>query len=297
MSLEASNAALSATVGDVLQMEPQKAAVGVIEVVDESMAAAARVHAVENGKELGDFTMIAYGGAAPLHANRLCEKLGITTLLIPPGAGVGAAIGFLRAPFGYEAVRGAYMRLSQYNTAWVNEVLDGLESESVAVARQGDPAGKLTIERKAYMRYVGQGWEIPVILSNGSLTDTGDAKLRHLFEAEYERLFGAPLEGLDVEVMNWSVKASSQVATVNKVAAAAVGSPAPVADTRPIFDARSSMFLDSAIVNRTDMAVGATVTGPAAIVEDETTTIVTAGFDAILQTDGCLLLQKKETAK
>ncbi|MFT5639095.1 MAG: N-methylhydantoinase A [Paracoccaceae bacterium] len=297
LSLEASNAALSATVGDVLQMEPQKAAVGVIEVVDESMAAAARVHAVENGKELGDFTMIAYGGAAPLHANRLCEKLGITTLLIPPGAGVGAAIGFLRAPFGYEAVRGAYMRLSQYNTAWVNEVLDGLESESVAVARQGDPAGKLTIERKAYMRYVGQGWEIPVILSNGSLTDTGDAKLRHLFEAEYERLFGAPLEGLDVEVMNWSVKASSQVATVNKVAAAAVGSPAPVADTRPIFDARSSMFLDSAIVNRTDMAVGATVTGPAAIVEDETTTIVTAGFDAILQTDGCLLLQKKETAK
>lgn len=297
LSVEASNVALGVMGGDTLKMAPDKAAVGVIEVVDESMAAAARVHAVENGKELSDFTMIAYGGAAPLHANRLCEKLGINTLLIPPGAGVGSAIGFLRAPFGYEAVRGAYMRLSQYNTDWVNEVLNGLESESVTVARAGDPGGLLTIERKAYMRYVGQGWEIPVILPNEQLGNTDADMLRNLFEDEYQRLFGSPLDGLDIEVMNWSVKAASQVADVARAEAVATGGAAPFSVTRQIFDARRSEFLDAAIVNRSDMVPGATVTGPAAIVEAETTTIITAAFNATMQSDGCLLVQNKDAAK
>ncbi|MCK1978094.1 hydantoinase/oxoprolinase family protein, partial [Jeotgalicoccus huakuii] len=76
-------------------------AYGLSEVVDENMSNAARMHAVENGKELSEFTMIAFGGAAPVHAARLCEKRGVTDLLIPPGAGVGSAIGFLRAPFGF----------------------------------------------------------------------------------------------------------------------------------------------------------------------------------------------------
>lgn len=297
LSRASSEKALEGQVGQHLSMSPQKAAVGVCEVVDESMAAAARVHAVENGKELGDFTMIAYGGAAPLHANRLCEKLGISSLLIPPGAGVGSAIGFLRAPFGYEAVRGAYLKLSQYDAAWVNEVLDGLETESVAVARAGAPNEELLIERKAYMRYSGQGWEIPIILPNEAFGESGATILRELFEAEYRRLFGQPLDQLDIEVMNWSVKAASHLVQVSKVAAVKAGQDAPISSNREIFDARSANFLDASIVNRTDMSVGARVSGPAAIVEAETTTIVTAAYDAVLQADGCLLVQKKEASQ
>lgn len=293
LSTQKSVDALLAGVGEKLKMSGEKAAVGVVEVVDESMAAAARVHAVENGKELGDFTMIAYGGAAPLHANRLCEKLGINALLIPPGAGVGSAIGFLRAPFGYEAVRGAYMKLSQYDADWVNEVLGGLETESVSVTRAGAGDAKLEIERKAYMRYVGQGWEIPVNLPNGPLGAGGVEQLREMFEAEYVRLFGNPLEGLDIEVMNWSVKAASRVAAVARVDAVARTGTETVTTTRQIFDAKEVAFLEAAIVNRTDMKRGMAVSGPAAIVEAETTTIVTAAFEAILQADGSLLLQKK----
>ncbi|QCO56441.1 hydantoinase/oxoprolinase family protein [Pseudorhodobacter turbinis] len=293
LTTQSSVDALLAQVGQKLGMNAEKAAVGVVEVVDESMAAAARVHAVENGKELGDFTMIAYGGAAPLHANRLCEKLGINALLIPPGAGVGSAIGFLRAPFGYEAVRGAYMKLSQYNAEWVNEVLGGLEAESVRVARDGAGDVPLEIERKAYMRYVGQGWEIPVVLPNDRLGADGASKLRSLFEAEYIRLFGNPLEGLDVEVMNWSVKAASRVAAVTRVDPVAKAGTAPVKQTRQIFDAKEVGFLAASVINRSDMSPGIAVNGPAAIVERETTTIVTAAYEAILQSDGCLLIQKK----
>ena len=92
-----------------------EAAFGVAEVVDENMANAARVHAVENGEDLSEYTMIAFGGAAPLHAGRLCEKLGCGSLLVPPGAGVGSAIGFLRAPFSFEANRSVYMKLSDFD--------------------------------------------------------------------------------------------------------------------------------------------------------------------------------------
>ncbi|MDE2915318.1 MAG: hydantoinase/oxoprolinase family protein [Paracoccaceae bacterium] len=297
LSAEKSAVALIDHVGRGLNWDAENAAVGVAEVVDENMAAAARVHAVENGKELSEFTMIAFGGAAPLHANRLCEKLGIDALLVPPGAGVGSAIGFLRAPFGYEAVRGAYMKLSQYDAARVNSVLQGLEEESVSVARAGVPEGALEIERKAYMRYVGQGWEIPIILPGSALKPEDRVHMRGLFEQEYERLFGSPLTGLDIEVMNWSVKAVSKLFPVERAARFLVDGSAPINATRMIFDARVSGFVEAGIVNRCDMTPGTTVSGPAAIVEAETTTIVTAAFAATMQSDGCLLVRKKEVVQ
>ena len=95
--------ALDAHISKTLEMDAVEAAFGVAEMVDENMANAARVHAVENGEDLSEYTMIAFGGAAPLHAGRLCEKLGVERLIVPPGAGVGSAIGFLRAPFSFEA--------------------------------------------------------------------------------------------------------------------------------------------------------------------------------------------------
>ena len=105
-------AALDDAVARPLDMDTTTAAFGVAEVVDENMSNAARVHAVENGEDLSDYTMIAFGGAAPLHAGRLSEKLAIDRVLVPPGAGVGSAIGFLRAPFSFEANRSVHMRLS-----------------------------------------------------------------------------------------------------------------------------------------------------------------------------------------
>ena len=104
-------------------MDAVEAAFGIAEVVDENMANAARVHAVENGEDLSEYTMIAFGGAAPLHAGRLCEKLGVERLLVPPGAGVGSAIGFLRAPFSFEANRSVYMKLSDFDGPRIKSLL------------------------------------------------------------------------------------------------------------------------------------------------------------------------------
>jgi N-methylhydantoinase A len=292
LSAEQAKSALRVHIDEKLHITSETSAIGICEVVDENMANAARVHAVESGRELSDFTMIAYGGGAPLHACRLCEKLSINELLIPPGAGVGSAIGFLRAPFGYEAVRGAFVRLSSFNPAYANEVLLGLTDESVAIARAGS-GGRLLIERKAFMRYRGQGWEIPVTLPNETLGADGDEKLRSLFEAQYAQLFGSPLAGLDIEVMNWSVRAILETDRVARVTRVPASGDVGTHECRRIYDPRTSDFLDASIVNRQDLPVGARVSGPAAIVERETTTIVTASFEAVMQADGCLLLKRK----
>ena len=140
---DAAQAALLAHVGTPLEMDGVDAAFGVAEMVDENMANAARVHAVENGEDLSDYTMIAFGGAAPLHAARLCEKLGIARCLVPPGAGVGSAIGFLRAPFSFEANRSVYMKASAFDPPSIKALLSELRAEATAFVRTWMPKARL----------------------------------------------------------------------------------------------------------------------------------------------------------
>jgi N-methylhydantoinase A len=294
LDIEQSKTALQHSIGRQLKMDSETAAIGICEVVDENMANAARVHAVESGKELGEFTMIAFGGAAPLHASRLCEKLDIDTLLIPPGAGVGSAIGFLRAPFGFEAVRGAFLRLSEFDADWTNRLIAELAEEAERFARAGAPAAELVREIKAYMRYQGQGWEIVVMLPNRDFVDADADEIRQLFEAEYIRLFGRALTGLDIEIMNWSVQVRSELLQSDRVDPPGQATVRASAEQRRIYDAREQRFVDAAVYQRDDLRSGDRVDGPAVIIERETSTVVTSRYRAQRQADGCLLLSKKE---
>ena len=128
------------------------------------MANAARVHAIESGKDLRSRTLIAFGGAAPLHAARVAEKLGIGRVLVPANAGVGSAVGLLRAPVAYEVVRGRLMRLSSIRCYCGKPALSEMRSEAEAIVRRGAPDAGLTERRSAFMRYRGQGHEIGVQL-------------------------------------------------------------------------------------------------------------------------------------
>lgn len=293
LQTQKSTAAMQQAIGQHLEMDSETAAVGICEVVDENMANAARVHAVESGKELAEFTMIAFGGAAPLHASRLCEKLDIDELLIPPGAGVGSAIGFLRAPFGFEAVRGAFLRLSEFDADWTNRLIAELSDEAERFARAGAPDAELLREIKAYMRYQGQGWEIVVMLPNRDFVQADEIEIRKLFETEYIRLFGRALEDLDIEIMNWSVQVRSVLAETARIEPVTTTSPAECTESRSVFDAREQQFVEAGVYQRDQLEVGNLVSGPAVIIESETSTIVTKRFEAIKQNDGCLLLRKQ----
>ncbi|WP_311734988.1 hydantoinase/oxoprolinase family protein [Alloyangia mangrovi] len=289
----AATAAVATHLAEPLALDETSAAYGLAEMVDENMSNAARMHAVESGKDLAEHMMIAFGGAAPLHAARLCEKLGIGALLIPPGAGVGSAIGFLRAPFGFESVRSAYTRLDAFDAAQVNGILTELREEATAFVRQSAGEGPLRIECTAFMRYVGQGWEVPVEIEiRDYRTGDGDA-LRALFDEAYARLFGRVIDGLGVEIVSWSLRAASEVPPPATSPRQRPERAAVSTGSRRMFDAQSGRFETAAVVERAALRPGDFVAGPAVITERETTTVVTASRIAIQQADGCLLLQAK----
>ena len=292
LSVAASRQAMADDIGSLIGLDPDAAAYGTCEMVDENMANAGRVHTVENGKNIADFTMITFGGAGPLHAARLCEKMGISTFLVPPGAGVGSAIGFLRAPFGYESVRSAVFNLSQFDFAEANRLVAAMQAEALGFVEGGLDSGAPVIERTLFMRYAGQGWDIPVPL-DAETFDAGSAgRIAVQFEREYERFFGRAIEGLDIEIVSWSVKASSPLPPVASVRAVGEGSVVAPARTRRLFEASQGAFLDAGIHERDGLKPGDVVKGPAVIVERETSTVLTASFKAVVQNDGCLLVTR-----
>ena len=288
-----SKSALTSVLGDVLDMDAATAAFGLAEVVDENMANAARVHAVENGEDLGDYTMIAFGGAAPLHAGRLCEKLGVDRLLVPPGAGVGSAIGFLRAPFSFEANRSVYMKLSDFDGDKIKTLLEELKQEATGFVRNCDASAKILSEYKVYMRYSGQGWEIPILLSEAQAMAPDAVTFTRLFEEDYTKLFARTVAGMDIEITVWSVNATTPPETVARVAVTEATGAAPVVGTRHLFDPATADFTSADVVLRGAMEPGQTVQGPAAITEDETTIILPASRMAIRQPDGCIDITRK----
>jgi len=292
----ASDKAMDKDLASKLETDIATAAYGLSEVVDENMSNAARMHAVENGKELSEFTMIAFGGAAPIHASRLCEKLGMAELLIPPGAGVGSAIGFLRAPFGFESVRSAYSRLSRFDAEAINQTIADLSAEAISFVRSGSPEADPDLECTAYMRYVGQGWEVPVTIDVRDYVDADGELFRNLFDEQYEHFFGRVIDGLDVEIVSWSLRATSKVAPPQRIGITAKTGEAKVRGTREIFDAQEGSYQTASIVARADMQSGEFISGPAVITERETSTIITASREVIMQADGCLLVRVKQNA-
>lgn len=283
-----SEGALSSVLGEVLDMDAATAAFGLAEVVDENMANAARVHAVENGEDLSEYTMIAFGGAAPLHAGRLCEKLGVDRLLVPPGAGVGSAIGFLRAPFSFEANRSVYMKLSDFDAPKIQSLLSELKAEATGFVRNCDANAPILSEFKVYMRYAGQGWEIPIVLTEDQAMTPDATTFEARFEEDYVKLFGRKVAGLDIEITVWSVNATTPPEQVAQIAMAQPAGDAPVAGRRQMFDPAKSAYQDAAVVLRDQMAEGAEIAGPAAVTEDETTIIIPSSRKAIRQPDGCI---------
>lgn len=287
--------AITRNVGQKLKLEPVAAAFGICEVVDENMANAARVHAVENGKNIGENTMIAFGGAAPLHAARLCEKLGVDRCLIPQGAGVGSAIGFLKAPFGYEALGSQIVGLSQFDPVRLNNVLDELRKTAEGFVRAGTE-GAIQREVVAFMRYAGQGWEIPVPLPDRPFVADDAKMIEQTFRQRYAQFFGRPVEGPEIEFVTFSVKAQDVRPAVAQHVLVEQGTPVAVNQIRQVFDPAKGSMQDTVIVPRDTLTTGQRVQGPAIIVERETSTVVTTPFDAVIQTDGTILLIRKGLA-
>ena len=296
MNLDVVSAKRVATerIGSKLDLATEHAALGISEIVDENMANAARVHAIESGKDLRSRTLIAFGGAAPLHAARVAEKLGIARVLVPANAGVGSAIGLLRAPVAYEVVRGRLMRLSAFDASAANRLFSEMRLEAEAIVRRGAPDAGLTERRSAFMRYGGQGHEIGVQLPVREFSAADKATLTQLFETAYRRLYSRPIPGIEIEILSWVLTLSApSEGELAKSAATKSHKPKPDGH-RPVFDPGTGEFLEVPIFWRPDLEPGAELTGPAVIAEDETSTVISPLFGARIDRFGYIELIRRE---
>ena len=293
LSPEKSLSSLETAIGAPLKLSGELAGYGVIEMVDENMANAARVHAIERGKVIGDHAIIAFGGAAPLHAARLAEKLAIDRVIVPTDAGVGSAVGFLRAPIAYEVVRSRYMTLRDFDTQQANNLLEAMQNEALAVVRSGAGDAALTEKRIAFMRYMGQGHEIVVPLPNRHLTAEDTAMLKEVYDREYQALYGRTIPDANIEVLTWAMTISTGEAELQAVAEpAGFAAPAP-SGHRPVFDPATQATTDIAQYRRIDLEPGMHIAGPAIIAEDATSTFVSASFDARIDASGFIVMDRR----
>jgi N-methylhydantoinase A len=286
--------ALTAEVGNGLGFGADMAAYAVYEMVCENMASAARVHTVERGVTASQHTMIAFGGAAPLHVARVAEKIGVHRVIVPPNAGVGSAIGFLAAPISYEMVRTTYMRLDGFDHVLATGLLQDMAREVRSWVEPAAHGAELLERRVAYMRYIGQGHEIAVELPLRELGPTDGVVLREQYERSYEALFKRVIPNAAIEIMAWSVLISTVTEMPDPVAVPAASLAPATGETIAVFDGRSGQTVQVPRYRRETLVAGARFSGPAIVAEDETSTFVTAAFDAWIDGIGSIVMDRKE---
>ena len=273
------------------------AAYGVSDIVDENMASAGRMHAVESGKDLGARLMIAFGGNGPLHATRVARRAGVTRILIPNDPGVGSALGFLFAPVSFEIVRSYYARLAHLNFDALNAVFDAMIGEAEAVVRAGAAQAPLTCTRVAFMRYHGQGHEIEITLPDRPLRPSDLADLTTRFETAYRQQFHRAVPGMDIEILNWSVRVSSPRPDLSYTDPMPPPRPCAAPTHRSITCDLKGTEQSAGVFERSALRPGDLVAGPALIIEPQTTTLVSTDFTAQCDTRHNLWLTRREETR
>ncbi|MBM10115.1 MAG: methylhydantoinase [Magnetovibrio sp.] len=282
--------AIDDVLGQRLLLDSLISAAGITEIVDETMASAVRVHAVESGKDTTNRTLIVMGGAAPLHCARLAEKLDINHIIVPVGAGVGSAYGFLSAPIAYEVVRTRLIRLNEIDPQSLSLMFAEMRAEAEAVVRLGAPEAEVIETREAFMRYRGQGHEITVNLPSEMYDETIGSTMHELFEKHYTQLFNRSIPGLEIEALTWTLNLSTTPQPTATPVLLEPQSQIISNGSRQLFDPGIEETVDAIVYAREDLTADTEILGPAIIIESETTTVVPTKFNAKVNKAGHLIL-------
>jgi N-methylhydantoinase A len=296
---ELSEQALRDDIGGKLGLDALTSALAVSEMVEENMANASRVHAAEYGKDLRKRTLVAFGGAAPLHAARLAVKLNLSRIVIPRGAGVGSAIGFLLAPAAYEVVRSHHVRLGDGGLGGVATLLSVMEEEARGIVAPAARGSAISVKGTAFMRYVGQGHELQIDLPDNPVSAAGNAAdfidaLSSSFANAYRAIFGRSLDAHPVEVLTWTITGTVEAGSDSGALPfqSAQGDAEPIGVTR-LYDPDAGAVVDAPIYWRDSLPNAFVVEGPAVITEEETSTVVSSRFLASVNPLGHLVLTVK----
>lgn len=272
----------------IASVEP--AAAGIIELADETMANAARVHGVELGLDVASFDLLVSGGGGALHAARIAEKLGIRRIIVPQDAGVGSAVGFLRSPVAFESVISIISRLDEIDTQALTErVHQQLESVR-SIVEKAVQSDRIITVIKAELRYQGQGLELFLDLPEGSDFAAGLSELESRFQARYEAMVGFKLKNIPIELV--SVSVSAREALQPKSATdQQQNRTSEETGSRNIYDLKAKQFLAYSVVKRTALD-DSIFDGPAVVSEAQTTTLVRPDWTVHRSALGHLVLER-----
>ena len=291
LSKQLADKAITENIVKFVNIDTNIAALAISEIVDETMSNAARVHTVEQGHETSNRTLIAFGGAAPLHIARVAEKLRVSNVIIPTNASVGSAVGFLKAPVGYEVVKSLRMLLNRFETDKVNDLLEKMKNEAQSIIQSETGSIKFVEERFAFMRYAGQGHEIKVQVDNNLLTQSDISKIKTSFEKKYEKLYSRILPNADIEILTWSLSLSIKNEKLNSFQKLNSYKKIKEQSLVDIVDYDSSKKIKVPYFERDSLKPGDIIEGECIISEEQTTIVVSKKFNTKVLSNNFLQME------
>jgi len=271
---------------------------GIHSVVNENMAAAARVHVAERGHHASEFALLATGGGGPLHGCEVARRLGIRRVICPPAAGVASALGLLMAPARIDRVTTVAKKMGTLDWKAFEKTFRTLERDAGAViAQTGLGKGKIGVQRSADLRFVGQGFELVTPLPKGPYTAASAAAIRRAFVAEYQRTFGNVPPVGEIEIINVRVALTAPVGKGKLSVAAGKAKSKALKGKRRIWNGATGRFVETPVYDRNALAIGAVVAGPAVVEEGSSTLIVPPKARAHVDRSGNILVDLPGTGK
>ena len=282
-------------VADQLGLSVIDTAAGMHEIVNQNMAAAARMHSVEMGVDLRGVTVIAFGGAGPVHACGVADLLESDRVIFPVNASVLSAFGTLVSPVRIDLAQSLPRMIDTVDPAERDALLDELRSEGRRVlSAAGVPDEAVRFRYGIDARYAGQGNEITIWVGEGETWPAMPEQVTAAFEAEYRRIYGMTIPDVAVQAVTWRLSASAETNIVepSNELAAAEGPPQPIGHRPMIFD-RGVDAADTPVYRRADLGAGATFEGPAVVEERETTSVIRPGWSVEVAADGSLIATRR----
>ncbi len=281
----ASEKAITEKIANPLKTGLTEAAFGIHDLINETMAAAAKTHIAEKGGNPSVITISAFGGAGPVHAYGLAKKIGAPKILIPPLAGVGSALGFFTAPIAFDMSRSHKASLDNADFSEIEKLFESIESEGKRILESDSGGEKIIFQRTIMMRFIGQGAETDLNIERKPFYEWGKKKIRELFDNEYKRLYGRTYPENPIEFVTFKVRASlpERPFNIKKLSAANKDIKESIKGTRKAFSINKKEFIDFTVYDRNKLFPGVKIKGPAIIEERESTII--AGEDSDITID------------
>jgi len=258
---------------------------GIHDVINETMAAAAKTHIAEKGGNPKVVTVAAFGGAGPVHAYGLAKKLGSPGFIVPPNAGVGSALGFFTAPRAYDLVRSHKVALDVADFGEIENIFKAMEAEGTKTLQKSGTEEDITFERSVDVRFIGQGSETNIPIPERNFTDVKTEVVRRRFDETYEMLYGRTYPDSPVEFINFKLRASlpERLLRLPKIEKKVESLEDAIKGRRQAYYGIAKDFIPYTVYDRYKLFPGAKFQGPAIIEERESTVIV--GEDTFISVD------------